>query len=117
MKSMARNRLSAALVLAALIVAPLTGCKKNKPAGGEDKAKSGAPTSFPRNETLYLGGRQWGEPSTFNPLIQFTPASMANMMAISNFLRLAVCICLTAIISLSITGVKTVKPLFLRYSM
>jgi len=23
---------------------------------------------FPRSETFYLGGRQWGEPSTFNPL-------------------------------------------------
>jgi peptide/nickel transport system substrate-binding protein len=25
--------------------------------------------SFPRAETLYVGGRQWGEPSSFNPLI------------------------------------------------
>ncbi|MDR3011993.1 MAG: ABC transporter substrate-binding protein [Chitinispirillales bacterium] len=25
---------------------------------------------FPRNETLYLGGSQWGDPSTFNPLVE-----------------------------------------------
>jgi peptide/nickel transport system substrate-binding protein len=25
-------------------------------------------SAFPRAETLYVGGRQWGEPSTFNPL-------------------------------------------------
>ncbi len=25
-------------------------------------------TGFPRHETFYLGGRQWGEPSSFNPL-------------------------------------------------
>jgi len=25
-------------------------------------------SGFPRAETFYLGGRQWGEPSTFNPL-------------------------------------------------
>ena len=24
---------------------------------------------FPRSETLYVGGRQWGEPASFNPLI------------------------------------------------
>jgi peptide/nickel transport system substrate-binding protein len=24
--------------------------------------------AFPRNETVYVGGRQWGPPSTFNPL-------------------------------------------------
>src|SRR5687768_7281952 len=26
-------------------------------------------STLPRNETLYVGGRQWGEPSTFNPLL------------------------------------------------
>jgi peptide/nickel transport system substrate-binding protein len=32
-------------------------------------AKEGEKTAgFPRSETFYLGGRQWGEPSTFNPL-------------------------------------------------
>ncbi|MBZ0298097.1 MAG: ABC transporter substrate-binding protein [Anaerolineae bacterium] len=39
------------LVLIALTVAPL-----------------GAQDALPRNETLYVGGFQWGPPSTFNPL-------------------------------------------------
>jgi peptide/nickel transport system substrate-binding protein len=26
-------------------------------------------TAFPRNETLYIGGLQWGEPTSFNPLL------------------------------------------------
>jgi peptide/nickel transport system substrate-binding protein len=67
--SMARNRLSAALVLATLALAPLAGCKKQKAAGGDQggtgKSSSGA---MARNETLFVGGRQWGEPSSFNPL-------------------------------------------------
>lgn len=39
----------------------LAGCKGNsaKDAGG-----------FPRDQTLYLGGSQWGDPSTFNPLAE-----------------------------------------------
>jgi peptide/nickel transport system substrate-binding protein len=28
-----------------------------------------ATSTFPRNETLYIGGLQWGEPTTFNPLL------------------------------------------------
>jgi peptide/nickel transport system substrate-binding protein len=27
-------------------------------------------TGYPRNQTLYLSGSQWGEPNTFNPLIE-----------------------------------------------
>src|SRR6185436_12478398 len=27
-----------------------------------------ADDEFPRNQTVYVGGRQWGPPSTFNPL-------------------------------------------------
>src|SRR6186713_1178785 len=36
----------------------LAGCRPEKDDAG----------GFPRAETFYLGGRQWGEPSTFNPL-------------------------------------------------
>lgn len=32
------------------------------------KPQSESTSAFPRSETLYVGGRQWGEPSTFNPL-------------------------------------------------
>src|SRR6202034_879676 len=28
-----------------------------------------ATNTFPRNETLYVGGLQWGEPTSFNPLL------------------------------------------------
>jgi peptide/nickel transport system substrate-binding protein len=32
------------------------------------KPTSGDAGGFPREQTLYLGGRQWGEPASFNPL-------------------------------------------------
>jgi peptide/nickel transport system substrate-binding protein len=44
--------------LAALILAAASGCRD---AHGTDD-------SFPRNQTLYVGGYQWAQPSTFNPL-------------------------------------------------
>ena len=58
---MIRSLLPCALACAALALA---ACR-----GHEDAAKS----SFPREETLYLGGLQWGEPTSFNPLLT-TPA-------------------------------------------
>jgi peptide/nickel transport system substrate-binding protein len=33
------------------------------------RSRDDAATSFPRAETLYLGGLQWGEPTSFNPLL------------------------------------------------
>ena len=36
-------------------------------------------SEFPRGETLYLGGKQWGEPSSFNPLLS-SPAFPVNDM-------------------------------------
>src|SRR5260221_10586992 len=32
------------------------------------RPKRDTTSAFPREETLYVGGLQWGEPSTFNPL-------------------------------------------------
>src|SRR5260221_8833719 len=32
------------------------------------RPKRDTTSAFPRAETLYVGGPQWGEPSTFNPL-------------------------------------------------
>lgn len=55
---------SAAVLAAALA---LTGCKK----GGEDSAAG--VSEFPREQTLYVGGFQWGPPTTFNP-VHITPA-------------------------------------------
>ena len=40
----------------------LTGCK------GEGSKSSGG--AFPREQTLYVAGSQWGDPSSFNPLAE-----------------------------------------------
>src|SRR5687768_18484588 len=53
------NRFFALRALAlSLSLLGVTACK---PTGETSSA-------FPRPETLYVGRRQWGEPSTFNPL-------------------------------------------------
>jgi len=44
-------------------LALLGGCKGKK----SDNSSEGG---FPRNQTLYLAGSQWGDPSTFNPLAE-----------------------------------------------
>ena len=46
------------LFLLATLVAGASACRREHQSDG----------SFPRNETVYVGGRQWGPPSTFNPL-------------------------------------------------
>jgi peptide/nickel transport system substrate-binding protein len=81
--SMARNRLSSVLVLAAMVLAPLAGCKKHKAAGANGaKGTSTASGAMARNETLFVGGRQWGEPSSFNPLAgwQDWPVNSMNLI-------------------------------------
>jgi peptide/nickel transport system substrate-binding protein len=81
--SMVRNRLSRALVLAALVLAPLAGCKKHKAAGANGTSGSGTIAGgMARNETLFVGGRQWGEPSSFNPLAgwQDWPVNSMNLI-------------------------------------
>lgn len=45
----------------ALLSLALFGCRRS-----HDEPASGK--VYPRNQTLYVGGRQWGEPSSFNPL-------------------------------------------------
>jgi peptide/nickel transport system substrate-binding protein len=51
----------------------------------KDSASSGG---FPRNETVYVGGRQWGEPSSFNPLLgwQDWPVNAMNLIYETLFL-------------------------------
>jgi peptide/nickel transport system substrate-binding protein len=46
---------------AALSVLLLAGCKGHKHAEGGE---------FPRDQTLYLAGSQWGDPTSFNPLAE-----------------------------------------------
>ncbi|MBN1760773.1 MAG: ABC transporter substrate-binding protein [Chitinispirillaceae bacterium] len=58
------------LLLTALIVVVTTGCGGGKK---ESSAQEGDRTGYPRSQTLYVGGFQWGPPSSFNPLA-ITPA-------------------------------------------
>ncbi|HMA63915.1 MAG TPA: hypothetical protein VKO63_01910, partial [Chitinispirillaceae bacterium] len=56
-------------LIAGALLCGLIGC-----GGGEKKAASSTTDSdagspFPRSKTLYLAGSQWGDPTTFNPLI------------------------------------------------
>ncbi|MBN1129969.1 MAG: ABC transporter substrate-binding protein [Chitinispirillaceae bacterium] len=53
------------ILLVGALVCGLISCQSKQPAS-KDAPASG--TSFPRAKTLYLGGDQWGEPNTFNPL-------------------------------------------------
>lgn len=61
MRETTLSRFGLPLALSAA-VALLAGCK-----GGEATKDS---SGFPREQTLYLGGSQWGDPSTFNPLAE-----------------------------------------------
>src|SRR3954464_14785286 len=62
-------RLLTPLACAGLLVA-LARCQPQADGG----------SSFAREETLYLGGQQWGEPTSFNPLVSSPdwPASGAS---------------------------------------
>src|SRR5215207_9584808 len=60
------TKLAALALLTGTLLTPLSACK---PAAGDG--------GLPRSETLYLAGWQWGEPSSFNPLLS-TPAWPAN---------------------------------------
>ncbi len=67
------TKLPAALLLTAALASGAAGCKPSSEDG------SGG---LPRAETLYVAGRQWGEPTSFNPL-QSNPAwpvSQINLM-------------------------------------
>ncbi len=48
----------------ALSFAVLTSCEEKKGAASETKS------GYSRSETLYLAGSQWGDPNTFNPLVE-----------------------------------------------
>jgi len=47
------------LLLLLLVWLTLSGCRRQQGDGGE---------TFPRAQTVYVGGFQWGQPSSFNPL-------------------------------------------------
>ena len=65
--------MSACALLTAMLASGLGGCKRPN---GDDEA------GLPRSETLYVAGRQWGEPTTFNPIqssVQW-PVNTINLM-------------------------------------
>jgi peptide/nickel transport system substrate-binding protein len=47
-----------------ILAAFIFGCGEKKQAQTQDVSVDG----FPRSQTLYIGGDQWGDPNTFNPL-------------------------------------------------
>ena len=49
----------------ALFFAFLVSCEEKEAKTAEAKT-----SGYPRSETLYLAGSQWGEPNTFNPLVE-----------------------------------------------
>lgn len=62
------TKLVAAVLLAPVLLSASTGCKRSGPDDGG---------GLPRAQTLYVAGRQWGEPTSFNPL-QSSPAWPVN---------------------------------------
>ncbi len=80
---MVRRPLASALIALACVAVPLLACRKHKGSSPQQSSSSGATaTGFARNETLYVGGRQWGEPSSFNPLAgwQDWPVNSMNLI-------------------------------------
>jgi peptide/nickel transport system substrate-binding protein len=59
-----RLRLTAPLVAVALVAA--AGCAQDR--GGNDDGGDDTGGEFPRNETLYTTGTEWGDYSNYNPL-------------------------------------------------
>jgi peptide/nickel transport system substrate-binding protein len=66
-------KLSAIALLSAGLTASLSACKRPTTDEGG---------GLPRAETLYVAGRQWGEPTTFNPLVSNPawPVSISSLM-------------------------------------
>src|SRR5262245_66556230 len=77
-----RHKLRMAILVSVvcLLVAACTGndsgggstAGQGQPAGGTPAA---GPTSYPRNETLYISGTQWGPPNNWNPIMDWQYAT------------------------------------------
>ncbi len=67
-----RNRMAALLAVLTLVVTACgsTNSGQSQSAGptGTASASTAPVESYPRNETLYTTGKQWGAPSTWNPV-------------------------------------------------
>jgi len=70
-----RFRLLCALAATAgLTLAACTSGGSNAP-GGVPGGQPNAPASYPRNETLFTSGTQWGPPANWNPVMNWTYAT------------------------------------------
>jgi peptide/nickel transport system substrate-binding protein len=78
-----RNKLRTAIVVAVacLVVAACTGGNSGSGSGGAGQgqpaggAPAAGPASYPRNETLYISGTQWGPPNNWNPIMDWQYAT------------------------------------------
>ncbi|WP_353096416.1 ABC transporter substrate-binding protein [Tissierella praeacuta] len=70
-----RKRLLVIFLFTVLLIS-VVGCSNINSSNNEEVSNQGEEkiTSFPRNETLYFNGFQWGAPTNFNPI---SPNSMA----------------------------------------
>jgi len=67
------KKLPAVAIIAVALLGSVSAC--NRASGGDGDG-------LPRAETLYVAGRQWGEPTTFNPLMSSVqwPVNNINLM-------------------------------------
>ncbi|HEU5472347.1 MAG TPA: ABC transporter substrate-binding protein [Actinophytocola sp.] len=74
-----RTRSRSLLALAAAAALALAGCTSgdgsSPPGGVPGGAPDNQPASYPRNETLFTSGTQWGPPSNWNPIMNWTYAT------------------------------------------
>jgi peptide/nickel transport system substrate-binding protein len=74
-----------AVRLRSCVTAMMLGAAACGAAGGGCRRHADVDEAFPRADTLYVGGFQWGQPSTFNPLAS-TPDWPANAQNSQNLL-------------------------------
>ncbi|HET7518624.1 MAG TPA: ABC transporter substrate-binding protein, partial [Actinomycetes bacterium] len=73
-------RMLIAVSVVCLLLAACTGNDTGSGSGtGQGQAAGGAPAaspaSYPRNETLYISGTQWGPPNNWNPIMDWQYAT------------------------------------------
>ena len=74
-----RNKLRLLIVLSVVsLLAACTGGGSDTPSTGQQGQGAGAAPaagSYPRNETLYTSGNQWGPPNSWNPITDWQYAT------------------------------------------
>jgi len=73
-----RNKLRLLIVLSVVsLLAACTGGGSDTPSTGQGQGTGAAPAAgtYPRNETLYISGTQWGPPNSWNPITDWQYAT------------------------------------------